>query len=247
MIKVIKTLLSLLFMLAIFAVLALVYFVKFSNKSYPGSALKQEFIKHPFLVDLVGLNEPGDHRFFYADSKYPQVQVKLVSLGEVEIDDEAGGWIKDVIKETTSKRSKIKFQGLDIKAKPTYTDRQLNEVRELVNENYETPVLYVIYLTKYEEQPGLAGITLHKDTIFIFKSTLEELNQNDKLVDRLEESTIMHEWAHLLGVEHTEDENCIMSQKIDVYQNPDSWEGFIPIEYCSSTMLQIKKLLKDAG
>lgn len=240
--KVIKTITALVFLLLIFSIVSILYLVKFNNKSLIGKNIKQEFIKYPALVSLAGLNEPGDYRYDYVDPQSSKIRIKLAQAENVEVNDEVSIWLEQIIKETLNKEVAISKHPTSLSILEFYSDQDLNEIRSDINESYDEPVIYVVYLSKYQDRPGLAGITLHKDTIFIFKNALEELNENPELVARLEQSTIMHEWAHLLGVEHTEDENCIMSEKIDVYENPDSWKGFIPIEYCSSTLSNIKLL-----
>ncbi len=239
--KVIQTILIIVVLLFFAFLTVFIYIVKFQNENFIGKEIKKNVLKQPVLVDVFRMNEPGDYRYYYADESSSQINVVLVSAKGVKINEQSSVWINELVQETIGKNTSITLSSKKIEYKNSFDDKALNKIRKDI-QNGKDPVLYLIYLSKYQPRHGLVGITVHKDTIFIFKEAMEELNENQELVDRLEQSTIMHEWAHLLGVEHTPDPNCIMSEKIDVNENPYSWKGVIPIEYCNSTLRQIENL-----
>jgi len=102
--------------------------------------------------------------------------------------------------------------------------------------------LNIIYLTHYKPDPRYLGITINKDTIFIFKGGFEGIGENEKVLRRIEQSTIMHEWGHLLGLGHVESEDCIMSEMVHFYSDRELWTGEVPTQYCAETLYEIKKM-----
>lgn len=243
--RIIKTLFLLIFTLAVFSVLIVIYVSKFNSKGYLGSLVKEQFIKYPKLVDLAGMNEPGDYRYLYTSDSYQELKVVIGEVGDIKVSEDSDTWVKEMIEETLGINANISFTDLDPVGTGAYSDEGLDQLRKQVSGKLNGPVLYIIYTTEYEEAPGYIGLTLHKDTVFLFNNALQNLNTNPELTDRLVRSTLMHEWAHLLGVGHTEGTSCIMSEKIHVSDNPGSWKGNIPIEYCTSTLHQIQTLKEE--
>ena len=60
----------------------------------------------------------------------------------------------------------------------------------------------------------------------------------------IEQSTIMHEWGHLLGLDHINQEDCIMNERVEVYENRRFQGSNIPTTYCAEELYQLHQLLE---
>lgn len=221
-----------------------IFLIKFDNQTFVGKQLKLFLLRYPTVVNTIHLNEPGDWRYVYLNPKQPTISVIIDYAHNVEINSSATQWIQQMISDTTGK-SVIVTTSLtsQIASRESYSDQDLNQIRkQLISENSSSPVVHVVYLTTYASNPEYAGITLHKDTLFIFQSTLETLTNLDDVQERLEQSTLMHEWGHLLGLSHIEKQNCIMSEDVEVYANRRYQGGNIPLVHCWETLQELNKM-----
>lgn len=231
------------FTVAVFLVLALVVLVKFRSGSEFSDFLRRLIIRSPLVVNVLNLNQPGDAVFVYLNSKEPKISVELKYLRKSDIEAEAGIWIKSMLNQTINKDVNINASYLDISEQDSFSNEDLNLIREKFVKRFNTaPTLYIFYLTRHKEMQSNLGITLHRDTIFIFKDAIDVLSSQSQTRKRLEQSTLMHEWGHLLRLPHFENSDCIMSPFVEVgggflYTGRD-----IPVEYCPETIQQLDLL-----
>ena len=52
----------------------------------------------------------------------------------------------------------------------------------------------------------------------------------------------MHEWGHLLGLEHTNLPECIMNEKVEVLDSHYLLSNQIPVEYCWDEKYKLENL-----
>lgn len=218
------------------------YLVKFNNQSFEGRAIKRLLLNYPILVTSLNLNEPGDFRYFYLHSNTTPLSV-VVYTANTQPDQQATSWIQKMIVDTTGKQSVVQLiHDFTIPADKELTNDQLNQIRTALRKRFPDASLFVVYGGTYTEQPTNAGVTIHRDTMFIFKSRLTELSQNKAIIERLERSTIMHEWGHLLGLGHVDSEDCIMNEKVEVTGKGPAELNEIPVEYCVDELNNLNSL-----
>ena len=239
--KIIKNTLILFFIFIIILIPVVIYIIKFDNSSYSGGRLKKSVIKKPALVEILNLNNPGDARYVYSDRSKDDLSIITVSVNSKKSHDSVGEWMDEIIYETIGK-AVLMNEPRDIiyPKKELLADGDLNEIRRrlFAQTNAE---LYLIYAGTYAESPSSVGVVVHRDTIFIFRDAIEALSERGYVRDVLEKTTIMHEWGHLLGLDHFESEDCIMNEMVEVYDRFPLEKG-IPTEYCWEELDEIKNL-----
>ncbi len=229
------------FTLAVFLVLVLIVLVKFRDDSAFAQKLKKEVIRKPFLVDILNLNHPGDARYVFFDPDSNTISVILLYHEGFKHNEKVEIWLREMILETLSKKAQINSIELSTIEKDSYSNNDLNEIRDEVRDRFGKQYdLFIIYLSKYQKDESNIGITLHRDTIFIFKGAQIILTNQISTLNRLERSTLMHEWGHLLGIEHVDDPSCIMSKFVEVEQTAFYKEKDIPVEYCPEIIQELK-------
>lgn len=241
--KAVSAILLLGFILFMIGLLFVIAYLKFGNGSDNGSILRSWFVKYPLLVQITRLDQPGDQKYLYLKSNEPVVDVYVYYVEGEEPNKNLKVWLDEMIESTIGKDVNYQMTLLNYQNESEYDEAQLIGIRRsFYRFSWNKPVLYIIYLTKRAEDPSNAGITQNKDTIYIFKDVLVELNENKSVQERLERSTIYHEWGHILGLEHLTRDDCIMSAQVDVLEGryPKGME--IPIEYCPETISKLNRI-----
>lgn len=195
------------------------------------------------MIAFANLNDPGDNRFLYADPRFTPIKIIVSASESVTPHEEIETWLQEMTDGTVEKQAEIIFQDNLEEEKAAYANGDLNRVRKkLKSSQIGKPVLNVVYLTSYAEKPSYLGVALHRDTIFIFKSTMIELQVNETTRAKLEKSTLMHEWGHLLGLSHVDLPSCIMSSSVEVIENRVYSEASIPTQYCWNSEYELEQL-----
>jgi predicted Zn-dependent protease len=213
------TLLLILLLLIITSSIALLFLVKFENKTPLGLKVKNLITRYPAIVNLINLNQPGDFKYLYFGNNVNVITINAYYNKSNEPDSEIQNWLTEIVKATTNKSIYFKLNILSNSyLQESYSDTALQQISTEINKtNKSGPYLNVVYLNSYEQSPGSVGVVVNKDTIFIFKQTLNKLSDNSEVLAALEKSTIMHEWGHLLGLDHNNGTDCIMNIRIEVY------------------------------
>ncbi|MFC1600455.1 hypothetical protein ACFL25_00010 [Patescibacteria group bacterium] len=217
--------------------------VKFGNDSLVGESVKDKVLRNYKLVEFVNLNEPGDARFKYFDPESKSVSVSIVSVNIKEPNKNVDLWVGDMISQTVNKSANVGVVSNIAYAKTRIlTDADLSELRKRAI-SHKKADLYLIYTSSYAEKETAVGLVLHGDTIFIFRDALGALSEKESVKDILEQTTIMHEWGHLLGLDHVNDGACIMNEIVDVYDYPPIGAN-LPTKYCLKELQLIKQYAK---
>ncbi len=249
MLGMLKNLLILVFITVIIAIVAGIYFVKFDNSSELGSFLKNYALKNPQFIRFFNLNQPGDNRYIYLSSLYPDIEVNVAYTLDAQPDSDAEAWIRMMIGDTVGKNIRVNLPAKpNIASQDSFTDKDLNRIRKTLinNQKSNLSVVNIIYLSTYAEKPSYLGVTIHRDTIFIFNKTLKKIVGDSELTKRLERSTLMHEWGHLLNLPHIQQSGCVMSGDMDIYSDRPLFADEIPITHCPSTLYFLEQLKKEA-
>lgn len=234
-----NTFLILLIVLIILAPLC-IYLIKFKGNSFPGDILKSGALKTPKLAEILNLNNPGDARNFYLDPDRKSLSVGVISVNFKDPNEEVGMWLKDMIFETTNKYVIVgRTQSFGYPKTSALQDLDFNKIRKDAI-SLGKKDLYLIYASSYADKQSSAGLVIHRDTIFIFKDAIDRLSERGYVKDILEKTTIMHEWGHLLGIDHIDDEGCIMNDSVEVLDAIPSGKN-LPSDYCSRELREIQR------
>ena len=223
-----------------------IYLIKFDNKSILSKSIKERVIKYPSIVSFLNLNEPGDSRYLYLNPENQQIKVNIYSVNRMVPDERIGNWLNEIISETTGKKVFLSdLILLNYKNEELLNNEDLNNIRKLlISETGTASDLKIVYVSSYSEKPSSIGLVIHRDTIYIFKDALNNLSQKGAVNNILEKTTIMHEWGHLLGVNHIDNDDCVMSEIVEVYDNP-SYGNSLPTKYCWEELEAIKRIKKE--
>ena len=178
--------------------------------------LRAKFSRSSFLRSFFALNNPGDAAFDYLVDRKQRVIIEVDAQQGLEFSMETLAEVERQIAEITGKIVEIRLSSVVASANRSFND---SELRQLMD-NYRTAssvksqsVFYVLLVNRYAEDPNQIGTTLGAEGSVIFADAIADLRAEKS---SLEVSTILHEFVHLLGIGHVDDEDCIMSVAIEV-------------------------------
>ena len=231
--KVFKWFISVLVILLVVLVPLTILMVKFDYQSGMGTAVRNILIKYPKIVELINLNQPGDYRYYYKNLDNP-IEIFVAHTDGNVVNDNLKNWLTSMVDATLKQPTMVTVDPNPLPfGKNSVSLTDLNTMRiEAISRSGKNTNLYIIYTSSYMPQPSIAGIVAHRDTIFIFKQNLESLVSQPQQLNDIEQSTIMHEWGHLLGLEHNDLPNCLMSATSDIEINRLNNRNFFPTTYC---------------
>ncbi|OGG05074.1 hypothetical protein A2Z33_07385 [Candidatus Gottesmanbacteria bacterium RBG_16_52_11] len=212
------------------------------NRSY-----RKYFLKRYVLRSAFRLNRIGDARFEFGSSdEFPTLAVNVFSQNGEQL---SAATLERVISELariTDKPSGIilnvteRLSGLSGQS----SDDDLKRLSEGYGPGFDfrrkRAAVNLFVLNSYTGLPSLTGLVRDDHSIFIFMETVRQVArfQNDSV--GTEVSTILHEFGHLMGADHSGE--CIMSPVVEdaTYENLPTR---IAENYCESDIREIGNAL----
>jgi hypothetical protein len=213
-------------------------------------ALRPTILKIPYAQTLFRLNQPGDRRFAYAATQNSPLIIEVDYAPNIVPEAKLQTWLESMVQETLKKPARVIIETTpQIPAQNDYTHQELyTHAKAAQNPQLKSPsYLQLVYVNRSQDTPTNSGVVLTSETMFLFQDAMYELSTQSHIRDRLVESTIKHEWGHLLGLEHIDQEDCIMSETVEVYENRRFQATNIPTDYCPPTISALNLLLHQAN
>lgn len=207
---------------------------------------RQFFLRSSVFRKLLFLNEVGDLRYEYLLSEKPVVLVEVDYQEGKNPDEKIEEWVEKIISTTVRKKVNVRVSEDEVIGNGVeFSDKELREIAKNSQDYFagEGEVyLHIIYVSKSKEAVSNSGLALTKDSIFIYRDSIDGLSESEDIRERIEESTIKHEFGHQLGLGHMEEENCIMSELVEVYDNRKYQFYNIPLEYCEESLDELRRM-----
>jgi hypothetical protein len=244
------TFLKLIFVICSVVLTAFIATLKLASPENSFNQIIVPFIqKNEPVRRLMKLNRLGDQRYYLTSAEEIQVVIEIDYPPTLAPHPDISLWLEKLIGETLDKQAVIYLDPpTHIIPSHPLTETEIYQLASELKTQRPSPAkpyLHIIYAASSATHPTNSGLAITDDTIIIFKSVIDALSDNNSVTARLEESTIKHEFGHLLGLEHLAQPDCIMSETVEVYQRKRYQKLNIPLEFCPETLFEIEWLKKQ--
>ena len=213
-----------------------------STTSFINAQLRPCLLPYSWARSLFALKAIGDYRLVYLSSPEP-IAVQVWSSANAQPNPELDTWITAMISETIGQTAHLTFHTLAQTSLTSLSDSELKQTLKTTRpSNQSQPHLRLLYVPQSATLPTNAGAVLSPDAIFIFTQTINQLSETDLVRAKIEQSTIMHEWGHLLGLDHINQANCLMNERVEVFGNRRFQIINLPTQYCPEELYQLRHL-----
>jgi hypothetical protein len=206
----------------------------------PESAFNQEV--RPFLLKsnltrrLFQLTRLGDGRYLLS-SQNP-LTINLFYPQAYEPHDDLKIWADAMVQTTTGHIVTINPQPQSDFPQTPLSDDAIDQLLNSLPSQSPT-ALNLVYLSGSTDAPTNAGQAINANTILMFYGTIQDLSTQSHIRSMLEQSTLMHEWGHILNLGHIDQADCIMNEKVEVYAVRRFQGSNLPTVYCAEELYQL--------
>lgn len=208
-----------------------------SDDNYFNQHLRNRLAAKPWLRNLFSLHYDGDSRADYLGSRYDNILIEVDAMDKTMPNREALDILVQKIQTITAKPTVYLLSQTDLPYDLTIDD---NRIHELVSSNRDlksagnTAVIYLLYVSTKTEDESILGSTFEDFGIVLYYQTLQEFTQTAPRTAVLyEASTALHEFGHQLGLDHNQQQNCLMNARVESAVSVLQLPGAVVTDFCS--------------
>lgn len=208
----------------IISVVYSVFYISFNltdNNNLVNSEFRLKFIQNHQLRNIFRLRQIGDARYDYKNNaQFPKLSINTYSQEGYELSKETLPLVINEMKRVIDKTDIEIFNDPDQLSVGNEVDD--NKIADLIksypaefSSSTKTAPVNIFILSRYSPAPSLIGIVKNDSSIFIFMDPVQNVSDRQKTTTNTEVSTVLHEFAHLLGANHITEDDCILSEKVE--------------------------------
>jgi len=191
---------------------------------------------------ILGLHDDGDARAWFLQGN-SAFTVEIVQAPDAKLNELA---IKDFVAAVAKYTGRpIALYNEDLLPAGTLTQSQLADAVTNFRRHHllAEPDLFIMYTDDYEH-PGSdteLGKTWQEYGIVLSDQGLKNVTKNfPSSLEQYQESTLLHEFGHQIGLDHNDQPNCIMNAKVEHPASFGAFSGdFTATDFCPFEVDQI--------
>lgn len=177
---------------------------------------RASFAAIPWLRHALALHNDGDAKADYLGKRYQQILIEVDVMNSLMAHLASLDLFAKRIQEATGKSTSylISDRGVFYQRSMTADDlkKLVAKYRTYKNPS-ETAVVYLLYASQMANEQDLLGKTYQEDGIVMFVEALEKFTKDSpETLENYEASTALHEFGHQIGLNHNEEDDCLMNE-----------------------------------
>lgn len=197
---------------------------------------RRSFAKHTALRQILSLDSYGDAKADYLEEKFTKILIEVDSLNGLRMSRQALDLLASRIQAVTAKETDYVLSNDDIPYQESVSQGELEDLAKNhrdFNSASDTASIYLLYVSADAESETQIGRTFREYGVVIYADTLRKfVSGSPKTLPNYEESTALHEFGHLLGLEHNEEPNCLMNEDAEIARFPQKNPDLVLTDFC---------------
>ena len=218
------------------------------DTNYFNTHFRPALDRNPLMRKILSLHNDGDALSDYLGSRYDKISIEVDITEGTEADRSVLDRFAQAVQAITGKQTSYLISDANL---PFYNqnDDQIDSIARLYQNVFpsNTATLYVLLMDTKRGQPLLLGQTYHEDGIVIFQQAVKNFAGGNSLIyENYDYSTLLHEFGHQIGLDHNNQEGCLMNPKADSSDRPSDYAFQIVTDFCPLEYGQINQLKASA-
>jgi len=207
------------------------------------------FVYYPILRSVFNLHWDGDARSDYlSNKKFKKLLIEIDRYTNCQFSQKNIENIKSEIAPVVQKPLGVEIREDDIfdLSQSSLSREDLQQIIKKYKDNKaknSQAVFYIICLNGFKDAPTNIGLSSGEDGAVIFWDEMKEISsENPASFDLFFESTVLHEFGHQVGLEHSNEPECLMNERVESPGNAAGALSEIPTKFCPQELQQIENL-----
>jgi hypothetical protein len=235
-----KTFLLLLLILVLGVFIYLKIQVLGSETSSFNTTTRYSLGAHPLMREMLSIHKDGDARAEYLNGTTP-ILIEIGAAPNVLLSDDVVNNFAAQVTEYTGRPTRIyKIEGMPA---GTLTDAAIAQAINVGTKKYlsGSPIFFIAYTEDFVSTTDEIGKTYREFGIVLSNQKIKDLTQAyPNAMVQYQESTLLHELGHQLGLQHNNEDGCIMNTSVE---SPHSisqfYNDFTPTKFCQYELDQL--------
>lgn len=234
--KKIITLFLLLLILAIIIFFILRFGLASTEDNFFNKNFRSFFAKYPIARYILALHFDGDAKTDYLGNKFGKILIEVDTMDGMEISTHALDILKEKIQAVTKKPVEYIESDSIIPYKETVTDQDLQKLHTLYRNYYiknNEAILYLLVVSLDADKSTYMGSTLNEDGLVLYRDQIKIFTQDSpSTLSNYEESTILHEFGHQIGLPHNNEPKCLMNESAEMAHVAQERPIDVVVDFC---------------
>lgn len=217
-----------------------------SETNYFNTKVRYRLAKYSIPRLVLNLHSIGDGRYQYLGSKYNTITVTVLNMDGQFIDTDVYKDFSEKIHALTGKDAYVQIISRGLPHTDTVSDEELSlmfsQFRSHVA-HLDSPDLYILSLSVKKDEPKLLGLTNQDNGIVLFTGAIKDFTKDTPTVtNSYITSKLLHEFGHQLGLSHTNDATCLMTEHAEQDHVTRTKPEEVITDFCPQEKEQVKQM-----
>ena len=202
---------------------------------------RYDLAKYPWVRQLLSLHKDGDARGEILGKTTGSITIEVVQPPGEKLSDATINDFAKKVSDVTGKPTQV--FNVDTIQNGALSDYDFSQIVDKFRRHVSPGQanIFVIYADDFTTTTLEVGRTYKEFGILISHNRLAELTkQFPSVIDQYQESTLLHEFGHQIGLDHNDQTDCIMNPDVEMPQSALSFSGpSSPTDFCQTELDQI--------